>query len=78
MADTHKRARRILRTLSAEEIKAGRPTLEGHPVRVGRLLFALLQHESHHRGRLAAGLQVMGVRSPQVFGVAGEEVPSGR
>jgi uncharacterized damage-inducible protein DinB len=44
------------------------------PVRVWRLLLAMVEHEVHHRSQLASYLTWMGIEAPDIFGLGVEDV----
>jgi uncharacterized damage-inducible protein DinB len=65
-----------LRALDDGVLAAVRPALEpgGQPVRVWRLLLAMVEHEVHHRSQLASYLTWMGLEAPDIFGLGVEDV----
>ncbi|MCP4356861.1 MAG: DinB family protein, partial [Chloroflexi bacterium] len=70
----HSVAMTTLRTLSDTELYQSRPTLNSRPVKAWRLLMAMVEHEVHHRSQLAVYLALMGVESPQIYGLGIEDI----
>ena len=48
----------------------------GHCISVASALRAMTEHEIHHRGQLYMCLEMLGVRTPPIFGMTSEEVIS--
>ncbi len=65
-----------LRQFDERDLKKKVPTMAGHEVSAWRILFALTEHEIHHRGQLTAYLQGNGIHPPQIFGLRIEQVPN--
>jgi uncharacterized damage-inducible protein DinB len=70
----HAEALTALRTLDDAELLQHRPTLNGPPARVWRLLMAMVEHEIHHRSQLSMYLSLMGVKPPHIYGLGVEDV----
>ncbi|MCS0788503.1 DinB family protein [Cytobacillus pseudoceanisediminis] len=49
-------------------------TLHGHEVSVWRILMAIPEHETHHRGQISTYLQINKIEPPQIFGLKIEQV----
>ncbi len=46
----------------------------GHSISVASALRAMTEHEIHHRGQLYMYLEMLGVRTPPIFGMTSEDV----
>jgi uncharacterized damage-inducible protein DinB len=49
-------------------------TQGGTPLRVGKWLRSMTEHEIHHRGQLYLYLGMLGVATPPLYGLTEEEV----
>jgi uncharacterized damage-inducible protein DinB len=70
----HRDAMTELGNLGDAELPQYRPSLDGPPVRVWRLLMAMVEHEVHHRSQLAMYLTLNHIKPPHIYGVGVEEV----
>lgn len=73
---THVAATARLRTLDDAALNHDRAPLggQGRPLKVGRVLLLLAEHEIHHRSQLATYLTLMGAEAPQIYGMKLEDV----
>ncbi len=70
----HSEAMATLGGLADDELSNHRPSLDGPPVRVWRLLMAMIEHEIHHRSQLAMYLTLNHVKPPHIYGMGVEDV----
>ncbi|HVE78715.1 MAG TPA: DinB family protein [Gemmatimonadaceae bacterium] len=64
----------IFQTLTAEQLAGKCLTPAGTPITVGKWLRAMVEHEAHHRGQLYLMLNLLGVKTPPLYGLTEEEV----
>jgi uncharacterized damage-inducible protein DinB len=74
LAAGHAAALDRLRTLPDAALTEHRPSLDGPPIRVWRLLMGMVEHEIHHRSQLAMYLMLLGVQPPHIYGLGVEDV----
>jgi len=70
----HAESMEILRGLSDEDLTARCETPGGASISIGKWLRLMVEHEIHHRGQLYAGLGMLGVETPPIYGLTSEEV----
>lgn len=64
----------IFQRLSSEDLLQKCPTLDGGKITSWKWLRALVEHEIHHRGQLYVYLELLGVKTPPIYGLTSEEV----
>ena len=72
----HAAAVRALAKTDDAALAEPRPSLEpgARPIRGWRVLMAMCEHEVHHRSQLASYLTLLGVDTPDIFGLGVEDV----
>jgi uncharacterized damage-inducible protein DinB len=73
---THAEAMDKLKRSSDQDLDTPRPgpTGEGQPIKAWRWLMVMGEHEIHHRSQLAVYLSLMGIESPQIYGLGVEDL----
>lgn len=64
----------IFKSLKAKDLTRKVTTMNGTETDLGSFLSALFVHEIHHRGALYIYLNMIGVKTPPVFGITEEQV----
>lgn len=72
--DLHEQSLTIFRSLRDDDVKRKCTTPDGTEITVGKWLRAMVEHEIHHRGQLYIYLNLLGVKTPPMFGWTAEEV----
>lgn len=70
----HGEACAIFGALGPERLKGKSVTPAGTPITTFKWLRAMVEHEAHHRGQIYLMLGLLGVATPQLFGLTEEEV----
>lgn len=70
----HAEAMAVFRELSPERLTGKCLTPAGTPITTWKWLRAMVEHEAHHRGQLYLMLNLLGVRTPPLYGLTEEEV----
>jgi uncharacterized damage-inducible protein DinB len=74
LRDMHRESVAIFSALSASDFEARCETPGGTPIRVGKWLRSMIEHEIHHRGQIYLMLGMLGVDTPPLYGLTSEEV----
>lgn len=72
--EMHRQTIEIIRGLSDEDLKRKCLTPLGHEITVWKWLRAMTEHEIHHRAELYIYLNLLDVKTPQIYGFSAEEV----
>lgn len=64
----------IFKSLKEEDLARKVTTMNGSETDLGSFLRALFVHEIHHRGALYIYLNMIGVKTPPIFGITEEQV----
>lgn len=72
--EMHKEAMQIFNSLKDEDLSKKIKTLNGKETTISNFLRALIIHEVHHRGALCVYLNLLNVKTPQIFGLTEKEV----
>jgi uncharacterized damage-inducible protein DinB len=64
----------IFEALGPDDLAGKSITPAGTPITTGKWLRAMVEHEAHHRGQIYFELGLLGVETPQLFGLTEEEV----
>lgn len=64
----------LIRGLSDEDLNRKCLTPPGHEITIWKWLRAMVEHEIHHRGELYIYLNLLDVKTPQIYGFSAEEV----
>jgi len=72
--DTHAESMTIFRGLSAEDVNKKCETPGGVKITLWKWLRLMAEHEIHHRGQLYIYLNVLGVKTPPIYGLTSEQV----
>lgn len=70
----HEEACEIFGSLSPEQLAASSVTPADVAITTAKWLRAMVEHEAHHRGQIQLMLGLLGVTTPQLFGLTEEEV----
>jgi len=70
----HKDSVEILSRMTDEDLQKKCLTPGNTPIAVWKWLRAMVEHEIHHRGQLYIYLNMLGVKTPPMFGLTSEEV----
>ena len=70
----HKNLVEILSRMTDEDLQKKCLTPGNTPIAVWKWLRAMVEHEIHHRGQLYIYLNMLGVKTPPMFGLTSEEV----
>lgn len=73
-AEMHRQSMEIFASLSPADLEKKCETPAGVKITVWKWLRAMVEHEIHHRGQLYVYLGVLGVSTPQIFGLTSEQV----
>jgi uncharacterized damage-inducible protein DinB len=71
---SHTSAVASLGAMSDEALADSREVIRGRPIKIWRVLMLMAEHEIHHRSQIGSYLSLMGVESPQLYGLHLEEV----
>lgn len=72
--EMHRQSMEIFHSLTPEDLERKCETPAGVKITVWKWLRAMIEHEIHHRGQLYLYLGLLGVETPQIFGLKSEEV----
>jgi uncharacterized damage-inducible protein DinB len=72
--EMHSQSMMIFRALNDNDLVKKVTTLNGLETELSNFLRALVVHEIHHRGALCVYLNIIGVRTPSLFGLTEEQV----
>lgn len=72
--EMHRQSVEIFRTLSPEMLQVKIQTPAGSPITCWKWLRALVEHEIHHRGQIYLYLNMLGIKTPPLYGLSAEEV----
>jgi uncharacterized damage-inducible protein DinB len=75
--ELHHQSLEIFSRLSDEDLQGKCTTAGNVEMRVWKWLRLMIEHEIHHRGELYIYLNLLGVRTPPIFGLTAEEVEKG-
>jgi uncharacterized damage-inducible protein DinB len=67
-------SREIIGSLSDADLSRKCLTPAGTPITTWKWLRAMVEHEAHHRGQIYLMLNMLGVRTPPLYGLTSEEV----
>ena len=70
----HRESCAIFGGLTPEQLAGKSITPAGTPITTYKWLRAMVEHEAHHRGQIQLLLGLLGVKTPQIFGLTEEEV----
>ena len=70
----HVQSLTIFKSLQDDDVTRKCTTPGGTEITVGKWLRAMVEHEIHHRGQLYLYLNMLGVKTPPMFGLTAEEV----
>jgi len=76
-SELHEQSLAIFSRLSDEDLQKKCTTPGNVEMRVWKWLRLMIEHEIHHRGELYIYLNLLGVRTPPMFGLSAEEVEKG-
>lgn len=74
--EMHRQSVDIFKELTPEMLQAKIQTPTGAPITCWKWLRALTEHEIHHRGQIYLYLNMLGVKTPPLYGLSAEEVAS--
>ena len=74
----HRESVAIFRGLTEEDLQRKCRTPAGGEIRVWKWLRAMIEHEVHHRAQLYLYLNMLGVRTPPIFGLTEEQLKERR
>lgn len=72
--ELHRQSLEIFSSLTDEDLKKKCNTPGNAQIAVWKWLRAMVEHEIHHRGELYIYLNLLGVKTPPLFGLTAEEV----
>jgi uncharacterized damage-inducible protein DinB len=72
--EMHKQSMQIFASLKDQDLTKKVDALNGKEIEVANFLRALIVHEIHHRGALYIYLNMLGVKTPSIFGLTEEQV----
>ncbi|PIF45422.1 putative damage-inducible protein DinB [Chryseobacterium sp. 52] len=72
--EMHRQTIEILNGLSDEDLNRKCLTPPGNEISIWKWLRAMIEHEIHHRGELYIYLNLLDVKTPQIYGFSAEEV----
>ncbi len=70
----HRESCAIFGNLTPEQLAGKSVTPAGTPITTYKWLRAMVEHEAHHRGQIQLLLGLLGVKTPQIFGLSEEDV----
>ena len=73
MNEMHRQSLAILNSLSNEDLRRKCPN-PGGEILTWKWLRAMIEHEVHHRGELYIYLNLLGIKTPPMYGLTAEEV----
>jgi len=72
--EQHEESIAIFRGLNDEDLQKKCLTPAGAPITIAKWLRAMIEHEIHHRGELYIYLNMIGIKTPPMFGLSSEDV----
>ncbi len=72
--EMHRQSVAIFQKMTPEMLQAKIQTPAGLPITCWKWLRALVEHEIHHRGQIYLYLNMLGVKTPPLYGLTAEEV----
>ncbi|ASW73956.1 damage-inducible protein DinB [Chryseobacterium piperi] len=72
--EMHTQTLEIIKGLSDEDLNRKCLTPANHEISIWKWLRAMVEHEIHHRGELYIYLNLLDVKTPQIYGFSAEEV----
>lgn len=72
--ELHQQSLAIFRQLSDEDLQRKCVTPGNVEMRIWKWMRAMVEHEIHHRGELYIYLNLLGVKTPPLYGLTSEEV----
>lgn len=72
--ELHQQSLAIFRQLSDEDLQRKCVTPGNVEMRIWKWMRAMVEHEIHHRGELYIYLNLLGVKTPPMYGLTSEEV----
>lgn len=72
--EMHRQSIEIIRNLSDEDLNRKCLTPANNEISIWKWLRAMVEHEIHHRAELYIYLNLLDVKTPQIFGFSAEEV----
>jgi len=76
MERLHAESMQILRKMTGDDWNAKGKSPDGHPITAWKLLRAMIEHETHHRGQLYTYLGILGAATPSLYGLNEKQVQS--
>ncbi|MGA8222301.1 MAG: DinB family protein [Candidatus Acidiferrales bacterium] len=74
MERMHAESMEIFRRMTDEDFLKKGTSPEGKPVTAWRMLRAMLEHETHHRGQMYVYLGILGIPAPSLYGLKEQQV----
>jgi uncharacterized damage-inducible protein DinB len=74
LRDRHRESVAIFGSLSESDFESRCETPGGAPIRIGKWLRSMIEHEIHHRGQIYLMLALLGIETPPLYGLTSEEV----
>jgi uncharacterized damage-inducible protein DinB len=74
LSASHTSAVAALGTMRDSDLAEQREGVGGRPIAVWRVLMLMVEHEAHHRSQIGSYLSLIGLESPQLYGLHLEEV----
>lgn len=72
--EMHRQTIEIITGLSDEDLNRKCLTPPGNEITIWKWLRAMIEHEIHHRGELYIYLNLLDIKTPQIYGFSAEEV----
>lgn len=72
--EMHRQTMEIINGFSDEDLNRKCLTPANHEISVWKWLRAMIEHEIHHRAELYIYLNMLDVKTPQIYGLSAEEV----
>lgn len=72
--EMHRQTIEVISGLSDEDLNRKCLTPPGNEISIWKWLRAMIEHEIHHRGELYIYLNLLDVKTPQIYGFSAEEV----
>lgn len=72
--EMHRQTLEIINKLSDEDLNRKCLTPANNPISIWKWLRAMVEHEIHHRAELYIYLNLLDIKTPQIFGFSAEEV----
>lgn len=74
--EMHRQAVAVFKQLDPDSLQASIQTPAGQPITCWKWLRALVEHEIHHRGQMYLYLNMLGIKTPPIYGLTSEQVIS--